>query len=389
MECWPIGHNRRMSAPWATIPQSAPPDPTSVIGRRIGAWAVDVLLVLVLAGGAGAIVWFSSATLIEGAGNNFCDQIQDTYPDFGDPLVEAYDVGYSCLQINSDAYVASNDDTGRAFMVGILIALLIPLNLFLVQGLTGASVGKHLVGLRVVRESGQIAGFGWNALRTLLLLATFTCGIVLMPAELIVAAVTKRHQRVGDMAAGTYVVRKASVGTPIAEPGWAGVAPTTAPGAAWGAGPAAAPPPAATWGTATPAPTWGTAPPTAPGAEPTGRPTSAAEDTPAATTAAPDGTPLPVAQGETPSDDPATAVPPISGAPGTSDQSRDAGDTASVQPVGEPVAERTAGASTGAPALPPGAEMRWDERWNAWLYWDPGSQRWLRHDPATNQWIAL
>jgi uncharacterized RDD family membrane protein YckC len=44
--------------------------------------------------------------------------------------------------------------------------------------------------------------------------------------------------------------------------------------------------------------------------------------------------------------------------------------------------------------IPPAPEpqpsgVRWDERWNAWLYWDAGSQRWLRHDPATNQWIPI
>jgi hypothetical protein len=379
-----------MSAPWATDPPSAF-DPTAVIGRRIGAWALDVLLVLVLAGGAGAIVWFSSATLVEGAGARFCERINDTAPDLGDPVVEIYDVGYSCLQVNDDAYVASNDDTGRALMVAILIALLIPLNLFLVQGLTGASVGKHLFGLRVVRATGQIAGFGWNALRTLLLLfATFPCGIVLMPAELIVAAVTKRHQRVGDMAAGTYVVRTASVGTPIGAPGTiAGVpAPSPTPTPAWGA--PSAPPPSPGWGTA--APTWGTTPPTTPSSAPGGAAMPSEDETSGATPATPAAgdslTPSPAVGAPTPADVAATEVP-ESGAPSPAAPSPAAPSPVSPSPVAASPVAASAGPPAGTPALPPGAEMRWDERWNAWLYWDPSSQRWLRHDPAANQWIPL
>jgi uncharacterized RDD family membrane protein YckC len=362
-----------MSEPWVTVPQSVS-DPTAVIGRRIGAWALDVVLVLVLAGGAGAIVWFSSATLVEGAGESFCERINDTAPDLGDPVAEVYDVGYSCLQLNDDAYVASNDDTRRAFMAGILIALLIPLNLFIVQGLTGASVGKHLFGLRVVRATGQIAGFGWNALRTLLLLvATFPCGIVLMPAELIVAAVTKRHQRVGDMAAGCYVVRRASVGTPIDASGTITGAPAPVPASTWGV--PTAPAPSATWGT--PPPTWGTTPPSTPSPTPEGSATPSGDETPGDTPATGAAgialAPSPAAGGPTPAD--AAAIDdPESGVPA---------------PLTPSPAAASAAPPAGTPALPPGAEMRWDERWNAWLYWDPNSQRWLRHDPAANQWIPL
>lgn len=344
------------------------------MGRRIGAFAVDVLLVLVLAGTAGAIVWFSSATRIEAAGRNFCDQINDTYPDFDDPIVETYDVGYTCLQVNSDAYVASNDDTGRAFGVGILLALLIPLDLFLVQGLTGASVGKHIFGLRVVRDTGKIAGFGWNALRTLLLLfATFACGVVLLPAELIVASVTKRHQRVGDMAAGTYVVRKTSVGVPIVG---APASFAAAPAPGWGT--ASSPPPQSTWGSPTPAPTWGTAPPTAPSTEPAAPQAPPAQVAPMSSHESTAPLEMP------PAENPAAPV----GAPSLEPEATS--PVVQLPSVGEaPATEAPTEAAAPMPALPPGAEMRWDERWNAWLYWDPASRRWLRHDPATNQWIAL
>jgi uncharacterized RDD family membrane protein YckC len=42
---------------------------------------------------------------------------------------------------------------------------------YLLTALTGQSAGKRLLGLRVVRPDGGPAGFGWIAVRTLLLLA--------------------------------------------------------------------------------------------------------------------------------------------------------------------------------------------------------------------------
>lgn len=42
---------------------------------------------------------------------------------------------------------------------------------YLLTALTGQSAGKRIVGLRVVRLDGKPNGFGWMAVRTLLLLA--------------------------------------------------------------------------------------------------------------------------------------------------------------------------------------------------------------------------
>lgn len=334
--------------PYEFQPVSA--DPTAVMGRRIGAGAIDFLLPSVIAIAIGVVLFFDAGTRINDVGYRFCDYVDGNAFDFrDDPLVDRYRFGYTCVQINDDAIVVSDDDTARAFGLGFLAWMFVPLNYFFLQGLTGASLGKHLFGLRVVRTTGQVAGFGWNALRTLLLLAaTFLCGVVLLPAELVVAAATKRHQRVGDMAAGTYVVAKSAVGVPIAP----AVAAMPTP---W----ATAPPGPGTpsWGAPTVPPTWGT-----PNAPPTwGTPTQAA----------------PPAWGAPA--DPPTDLPPTA-----------AGWAAPVPPAPAPAAPVPPAPSPAAAVdLPPGAEMRFDERWNAWLYWDPAANRWLRHDAATGTWIPM
>ena len=84
------------------------------------------------------------------------------------------------------------------------------------QGLLGSTLGKLMVGLRVVRPDGSIANVGWAALRWLFFfvdgpLTFFICGLVTF-------LVSKGHRRVGDMIASTYVVSAAQVGHPVVLP---------------------------------------------------------------------------------------------------------------------------------------------------------------------------
>jgi uncharacterized RDD family membrane protein YckC len=67
---------------------------------------------------------------------------------------------------------------------------------YLLTALTGFTFGKRLLGLRVHRLDGKPVGFGWAAVRTLLLLA------------FVPAVVTDRDRRgLHDRAANTVVVR--------------------------------------------------------------------------------------------------------------------------------------------------------------------------------------
>jgi uncharacterized RDD family membrane protein YckC len=70
----------------------------------------------------------------------------------------------------------------------------------------GQTPGKWAVGIRVIRENGAPVDFRAAAVRNLLATADFLPAFHLLGALLVL--VTARRQRLGDMAAGTLVVRE-------------------------------------------------------------------------------------------------------------------------------------------------------------------------------------
>lgn len=79
---------------------------------------------------------------------------------------------------------------------GIYDLLVFAVEVYLLTALTGQSAGKRIAGLRVVRLDGKPNGFGWTAVRTLLLLAV-------VPAMIFDRDMRGLH----DRAANTVVVR--------------------------------------------------------------------------------------------------------------------------------------------------------------------------------------
>ncbi|HKW77788.1 MAG TPA: RDD family protein [Candidatus Limnocylindria bacterium] len=69
----------------------------------------------------------------------------------------------------------------------------------------GQTVGKRMYGLRVIRDDGAPAGFVAVLIRNLLRTVDFLPGFYGLGLLMII--VTSRNQRLGDLAAGTYVVR--------------------------------------------------------------------------------------------------------------------------------------------------------------------------------------
>jgi len=69
----------------------------------------------------------------------------------------------------------------------------------------GQTVGKRMFGLRVIRDDGAPAGFIAVLIRNLLRVVDFLPGFYGL--GLVMVIVTARSQRLGDLAAGTYVVR--------------------------------------------------------------------------------------------------------------------------------------------------------------------------------------
>ncbi|HEY3831277.1 MAG TPA: RDD family protein [Acidimicrobiia bacterium] len=344
---------------YAPAPYAAPvqmTDPTNVMGRRIGAYFIDVVVPTVIALIVGFSIWFTSATQTLNQPTNSCNSVAFPHP------------GQSCFQSGSTVYLAPNSVTGRAFLIGFLIWSLAPLNAIVLQGITGATVGKYIFGLRVVRGDGSIAGFGWVLLRSFLFIVDNMCFAIV---GLVSSSVTHPHRRVGDMAAGTYVVGKQSVGRPVVPyPAYAAAAPygyAQPQPSAYGPPPGSyAPPPTAVAPTAT-------APWTPP---PNGAPTSAPAD------AAPSSTPWvdTPPSGTAPADSPTTAgwaapeptQPVPASAPAPADQWRPPPAAYAPPP---PVQDPT--------------EPHWDASRNAWIAWEPTRGQWMHFDATTNEWRVM
>lgn len=136
-------------------------DPTDVLWRRIGAFLVDVVIT--------AILWGVLALVLRGV------------------------IG--------------------SVITWVVVLVIVVANAVVLQGLTGASVGKKMIGIAVVDDEGRVCGIGKATVRWLLWIvdAFPWC----FPAVgLITCFSSKDSQRVGDRVAGTYVVDKSFVGSP-------------------------------------------------------------------------------------------------------------------------------------------------------------------------------
>ena len=140
---------------------------THVIGRRVLATIIDVVLLGILAG-----LFTAPGALIEGWGSG----------EFSD--------------------VAS----GVLFSFGGLAALLVYFAYFtIMEGRYGQTLGKMALGIKVVRETdGQVPGTRTAVLRTLMRIVD-SIGSYLV--AFVVVLVSDKNQRLGDMVAKTLVVR--------------------------------------------------------------------------------------------------------------------------------------------------------------------------------------
>jgi uncharacterized RDD family membrane protein YckC len=123
--------------------------------------------------------------------------------------------------------VAQVDPTGLSrFLLGLLLGGgLLSLTLYQVllpQALDGRTPGKALLGLRVLDAEGAPASFRQHLLRGLFFVLD---AFLLLPAPigLVLVAASRRHQRLGDVVAGTLVVRDEQAlerGEPFARERW-------------------------------------------------------------------------------------------------------------------------------------------------------------------------
>jgi uncharacterized RDD family membrane protein YckC len=194
------GASAAMSPPataWAQPPASF--DPTAVLGRRYGAFVIDTVISLIVFG-AFFFAPASTHTRAEMLRMPGCH-------------LSANDS--SQVECDNRAVVTVNDTVyeaeGGPYVLACIAFTLV--YFALMEWLAGATLGKLMTGLRVVAPEGQKCGLGRALVRWLVFavdgpLTLFICGIV-------TSSVSTGHRRLGDMAAGTYVIGKNDTGRPV------------------------------------------------------------------------------------------------------------------------------------------------------------------------------
>ena len=300
-----------------------PADPTAVFGRRCFAYIIDFVILLVVV----VIAISSLATFDEVDEPAMAAQICEHYEDLNN--------GDVCLDLETAVFVF---EANKFDSLGILILAIAVLNSVIISTITGGSVGKLAVGLRVVDKSTfQRAGFLKHLLRWILLIVDSFPWIVVIPLTgLILGLASRGHRRVGDFAAGTLVVKKSHVGRPTLVPGVneAAVSPMGLPGL---------------WDPPTQAPPT-LAPPTEPIA------------------------PSPITEQPTTAFDPA---PDTSGVP-----EPHAGGAP--EPTPEPDV-----ASQGQASQPGVDAPMWDEARDTYIQWDPQLEAWVEWSESGGRWIPI
>jgi uncharacterized RDD family membrane protein YckC len=184
-------------------------DPTAVVGRRFGAYVIDSLVLWAIP----LALFFATAGIVLYERPSDCRQIEATPAEFSssEECVDDLDI-----TIQDDEYSAATYKPIAWVIAGGTYLLYLVIVQWFVQGLTGATLGKALFGIRTVNEGGESPGIGKQFIRGLLWIVDGLCnGLV----ALVTILASKGHRRVGDMAAKTYVVRSSFKGAPIVIPG--------------------------------------------------------------------------------------------------------------------------------------------------------------------------
>lgn len=171
-----------------------------ILGRRLAALGLDLTIV---AGAAMVILvpLFVSMAVTDETGRVDC-QAEVILDPQGRQINDVL-----CYESDGAARYIDAESSGLfGFFGAVLVAYLLVLHMVVLEGMTGATLGKRAAGLQVMREStGAPPGVGRSAVR-LGALATIDsqCGVL----GLIVAAATPKRQRVGDLLARTVVRRR-------------------------------------------------------------------------------------------------------------------------------------------------------------------------------------
>ncbi len=105
----------------------------------------------------------------------------------------------------SSVYVGTVDASQVGFVVSLSLVVFLGYYILL-EGYLGQTVGKMLLGIKVIQEdTGEVPGVGAASIRTVLRLID---GLFSYLVGFIAVLASAKRQRLGDMAAHTLVVRK-------------------------------------------------------------------------------------------------------------------------------------------------------------------------------------
>lgn len=166
---------------------AVPASPTKVVGRRVGAFILDDFIALV----PGLIVFMMIAEH---------SQTPEGYLGISMNMT----IGGSSVVWLNDVWTLTG---GVANLFNAVVLLYLLGYLVVLPGLTGWTLGKRLVGVRVVGRDGLPPGVPRSFLRQLLWIVDDFPYLIPGLTGFIVAMTSKTNQRVGDMVASTWVIR--------------------------------------------------------------------------------------------------------------------------------------------------------------------------------------
>ena len=123
-----------------------------------------------------------------------------------------FGIGWAASQVpGSSEHVSAPASVGVAILIAIVFTVLFGYFIAFETLWNGQTPGKRLLGLRVVRDGGYPMDAGAAAIRNLVRVGEFSFGFYVLSA--ISAIASPLNKRLGDLAAGTIVVRDAPVAT--------------------------------------------------------------------------------------------------------------------------------------------------------------------------------
>lgn len=165
-----------------------PEQPTNVVGRRVGAFLIDTLVLWLIV----ALLWIL-----------FTDRLDADTTTGGGFVI-------------GDTRYGFHEDSGGKRGAWALLSLLTWFVIFvLVPGLRGTSPGRALTRIRLINRQGGHPGVGRSFLRQIIWIADGFPYFIPNLVGFILTLTTKGNRRLGDMAADTYTVKAEAAGRPI------------------------------------------------------------------------------------------------------------------------------------------------------------------------------